>query len=84
MMAPDTSDRRQSEEVEPLSSPRSIKLEHDFDVDPIPVICTFKEGHSNEQVPAVQARHPSVGYAVFPLNRIELGDIWFGQTKIHR
>ena len=83
-MAPDISDRRPPEEGEPLSSPRSIKSEHDFDVDPIPVICTLKEGLSNEQVPAVQARHPSVGCAVFPLNRIELGDIWSGQAKTHR
>ena len=83
-MAPDIPDRQQPEEAEPLSSPHSIKSESDFNVDPIPVIYTLKEGFSNEQVPVIQARHPSAGYAVFLLSKIELGDIWFGQAKTHR
>ena len=33
-------------------------------------------------VPAVRANHPSMGPTIFPLNRIELGDIWYGKAKL--
>ena len=48
------------------------------------MICTLKDGSSTEQVPAVRANHPTVGIAVFPLSRIELGDVWFGRSKTDR
>ena len=33
-------------------------------------------------IPAVRANHPSMGIAIFPLNRIELGDIWYGRARL--
>ena len=83
-MAEETFDRRFVEESEPLSSPCSTRSEPGFDIGATPVICTLKDGSSTEQVPAVRANHPTVGIAVFPLSRIELGDVWFGRSKTDR
>ena len=70
------------EEEGPLSSPRSVGSEPNFEIAPLPVICTRKDGSSPEMIPAVRANHPSMGSAIFPLNRIELGDIWYGKAKL--
>ena len=64
-----------AEEEGPLSSPRSVESEPNFEIAPLPVICLRKDGSTPEMIPAVRANHPSMGSAIFPLNRIELGDI---------
>ena len=71
-----------AEEEGPLSSPRSIESEPNFEIAPLPVICIRKDGSSPEMLPAVRANHPSMGIAIFPLNRIELGDIWYGKARL--
>ena len=71
-----------AEEEGPLSSPRSVESEPNFEIAPLPVICLRKDGSSPEMIPAVRANHPSMGSAIFPLNRIELGDIWYGKAKL--
>ena len=77
-------DSRSREEVEILLSPRDTPSESSFDVDPIPVVCTPKDSSSQERIPAVRACHPSLGFVLFPLNRIELGEVWFGTSRIKR
>ena len=66
----------------PLSSPRSDKSVLDFDVAPVPVFCHRKDSDSKERVPAIQAKYPTLGIALFPLNRIELGEIWHGKARL--
>ena len=83
-MASESQDHTVSEGDEPLTSPRSVQSETNFDIAPLPVVCIRRDGSSSERIPAIKANHPSVGVAVFPLNRIELGDIWYGKAKLSK
>ena len=64
--------------------PLSSKASASATIAPTPVICTLKTGSNKERVPAVKASHPTAGCAIFPLNRLEVGDVWFGETQAQR
>ena len=84
-MIPDLSKSEEGAQIEdegPLSSLRSVESEPNFEIAPLLVICTRKDSSSPEMIPAVRANHPSAGSAIFPLNRIELGDIWYSKAKL--
>ena len=68
----------------PSHSPSPASSQASFIVAPVPVICTAKVGNTEEQVPAVKASHPTAGFALFPLNRLEVGDVWFGEAQAQR
>ena len=67
--------------MEVLLSPREEQAEISFSIDPTPVICTSLQTTTPDRVPAVRANHPTFGHVLFPLNRLELGDVWYGQAQ---